>query len=489
MGENNWERFQVWVDEDPDKVLHPLHEDSNRECKVAGPEGRVDKALSWRISGKCEQVRLINEEQAARLEETTTQEELFSYAVAFGGNYVPAGVEKGAGIEAMPLVDTNAGMEGKPGDMYRIRLHVHGEYKRLEWSKARGVDAVAPLGKRRFVHRYHIIGDHSYWDFQEMQELAKEKGVYTAEVRLLKETSSFQIFRDGDFSQGFYPKEVLEHGDSSEVLGPDEFGHGKNWKITGKVGDVFRVTFKRRVRKGEDQRSIGWEHLRFEAVDFEELAKSHVYHMVGSWNSFEGCKEMRRDKDTGHWHQEVIIGKNGSETFQILLHANWLAAVHPNRNDATLRDDHELEGPDDGGSGKYWCIGTDPADGIGPGDHVMVYLDISAGQPCRVHWEKYDSPDAHQEYLAAGAQRVFERHVRLLGLVPWESNEKPARLVNPPEWYNAGRTKQAMLYSEAIVITPEMLGAGQAKEDDKLPHELDAELPTKRLEALEREPG
>ena len=67
----------------------------------------------------------------------------------------------------------------------------------------------------------------------------------------------------------------------------------------------------------------------------------------------------------------------------------------------------------------------------------MVYLELSGGLPSRVWWEKFNSPDAaapercrvtddvpraqeqsflakakskaHQEYLAAGSQRVFER--------------------------------------------------------------------------------
>jgi len=298
-----------------------------------------------------------------------------------------------------------------------------------------------------------------------MEEQQGAKGVYAAEVHLLKEKSNFQIFRDRDWDQGFYPG--TEAGADAEILGPDGLGQGKNWQMAGKVGDVFRVEFQRRVRREEDRRAIRWEWIRFEEVDFEALDKSNSYGIVGSWNQFQNVKVMHRD-DTGLLWQEIIVGKTGEETFQILLNDNWLAALHPNVNHATMGADHALEGPDDAGSGKYWLIGAGQGQDIGPGDHAKIYLQLDGGKPCRVWWEKYDSPDVHQEYLAAGAQRVFERHMRLMGLVAYES-EKPGRLLNPPEWYSKS-AKQALSRTEKIVLNAEMLTPSKVPED-KLPHE------------------
>lgn len=471
MGENNWERFQIWVDEDPSKALHPQSEDDTRESTVVGPE-KAPQSLCWRISGKPQTVRLINEQQHAELDLNPNPGDSVMYCVAFAGDYVPEDLDKNATLDQMPTHALNAGMEGKPGDKYRIRLHVRGKFMRLEWFKAKGVDAVPTLGQKKFEHKYHIIGDHNYWLFKEMQ--SKQKGLYTAEVQLLRTKSNFQIYRDADFDQGFYPADdeaATGCTESDKVAGPNGLGHGRNFTIEGNVGDIYEVEFTRSVRKEQDKRAMSYKFIRHETVDFEERAKTHKYHIVGSWSDFRETRELKLDKDTGTWWQEVTIGKSGTETFQILLHSNWLAAVHPNNNDATMSDDHELEGPDDGGSGKYWAIGIDPNDEVCPGDHVLVFMEMDKGLPSRVHWKRFNSASVHQEYLAAGAHRTFQRHCRLLGLIPWESNKKPARLVNPPEWYNGGRHKQAYLYTEAIVITPDMIGKQEVPEGDKLPHQ------------------
>jgi len=461
MGDNNWEKFQIWLDEDPDKVLYPGNPNEGKEAAIVGPESSVDKALSWRISGMCHQARLINEEQYKTLAEG---EDSMDCMVAFGGNYVPENVSDPADISQMPVANLNAGMEGNPGDKYRIRLHVQGQYRRLEWFKARGADAVAPLGRRRFAHKFAIIGDHSYWTFEDMQE--EEKGVFAAEVRILKESSNFQIYRDRDFEQGFYPApEATAGGSDQEIQGPDELGQGSNWVVKGKVGDVFKITFRRQVRRGQDKRSISWERLRNETVDFQEMSRSHKYYLVGSWNQFRECKEMLEhevNEQKRVLKQEFTVGKTGTEKFQILLNCNFLATVHPDVDEAS-QTGYKLRGPDDAGSGKYWATGT--SEQLFQGDHVMVYLELSGGLPHNVWWERFNSPDAHQEYLAAGAQRVWERHNRLMGLIPWQSDEKPARLVNPPEWYGGGREREDLVMKNVFVLTQEMLDPNYGKKE------------------------
>jgi len=469
MGDNNWEKFQVWLDEDPDKVLHPTNPNDGRDSAVVGPERDVNKAFSWRISGMEEKARFINERQYESLNGNTLEDGI-TCIVAFADDYVPPDVTDPADIRQMPVANTNAGMEGHPGSKYRIRLHVQGKYKRIEWQKARGTDAVAPLGKKRFAHTMSLIGDHTFWTFDDMQEKPDERGVYTAEVQILKTASKFQIYRDRDFEQGFYPSPEASHAGADDgILGPDELGQGQNWIIRGKVGDVFKVTFTRHVRRGQDSRKISWEHVRSEEVDFEDRAHAHKYYLVGSWNEFQEAKEMVEDEDQAPekgrrvLKQEFLVGKHGTEKFQILLNLNWLAAVHPGVDE--MKEANSLaQGPDDEGSGKYWAVGI--SEKLCPGDHVMVYLELDSGFPSRVRWETFDSPDAHQQYLAAGSQRVFERHMRLMGLVPWRSDDKPARLVNPPEWYGGGRDREDLVMKNVFVLTQEMLDPNYGKEEE-----------------------
>eukprot|EP00438_Fugacium_kawagutii_P014825 Skav234799 [mRNA] locus=scaffold69:222979:236029:+ [translate_table: standard] len=248
MGDNNWEKFQAhWWG-----VLHPKFSDDTSESIIEGPAGDVDKLLSWKISGQKEEVRFVNEVQFEALQKSGTPLQGPECLVAFGGSYVPPNTEDD--VMKMPVVNLNAGLEGQPGDKYRIRLYVQGAYKRLEWSKAKGVDAVAPLGRRRFQHKFSVIGDHSHWTFDHMKEVTS--GVYCAEVQILKSPSNFQIYRDCDFDQGFYP------GEADEILGPDGCGHGLYWQLEGEVGDIFQITFERMVRRGEDRRTSFWGTIK-----------------------------------------------------------------------------------------------------------------------------------------------------------------------------------------------------------------------------------
>eukprot|EP00434_Breviolum_minutum_P028906 symbB.v1.2.025567.t2/scaffold2413.1/size174923/8 len=466
MGDNNWEKFQIWIDEDPDKVLHPKNPNDISESIIEGPSSDVSQVLCWKISGAKEEVRFVNEVQFQALEDSGVSVQGPECLVAFGGSYVPPNTEDD--IMKMPVVNLNAGLEGQPGDKYRIRLYIQGAYKRIEWTKAKGVDAVAPIGRRLFQHKFSVIGDHSHWLFEDMEEV--KKGVYSIKVQILKSPSNFQIYRDRDFDQGFYPDEA------GEILGPDDCGQGFHWKLEGQAGDIFEITFERMVRRKEDKKSIRWEQVASEPIDFEERAKNHNYYIVGSWNDFKDCKVMKKEVDENNvvsYKQEIIIGKSGTEAVQILLHRNWLAGVHPDRDQATQNDGHEIVGPDDGGAGKYWAIGADPEDDLTAGDHVIVHLEMKGGLPQRLWWEKYDSPNIHFEYLKAGSQRVFERpgekcealdrftksHMRLMGLIPWQSKDQPARLANPPEWYGNGRDREDLKYTNLFVLTEDMLGA------------------------------
>lgn len=455
MGENNWEQFQVWMDEDEDQVIHPNEENASTDALVNGPSDKVSRVNSWLLSGESRNVRLVNEEQCLYLDSCALQAIAEGKPApmqdppcmrAFKGSGAPEGYDGAAEAAlSMPVADLNrhamdpkTGAAGRPGDKYRIRLHLRGKYKRLEWTRARGVDAVCAFDEKKFSHCYKIIGDHSYWTFQPMQAGCDlESGAWTAEVQLLAEHSNFQIYRDGDWNQGFYPAYV-GGGQDTPMLGPNDLGHARNWQIRGKVGDVFKVHFQRQVsRKHGEQRSIRWEFLRSGHVDFEALALNHKYYLVKLSTYSPDLCSMEIDEDSGHFVEDVKIGPKGSESFQILLDVNYLAAVHPVVNDAYMSGPgSDLKGPDDEGAGKYWTIGLHPDDAVEEGDHVMIHLEIEGGRPKRVWWEKYEYPEAHCEQLAKSCARIFVRHCRMLGLVPyaWSSRYSRAKLSSKPDF-------------------------------------------------------
>merc|ERR1712080_543102 len=105
----------------------------------------------------------------------------------FLGGHLPKGYEHATGPEDMPLVTMNADQASKPGDKFRIRLHVRGKYMRVEWSKAKGADAIAPMDERKQTHTYSMIGDHSYWIFDDFEIDDSEEGLYVKVIQLLKD--------------------------------------------------------------------------------------------------------------------------------------------------------------------------------------------------------------------------------------------------------------------------------------------------------------
>jgi len=354
--------------------------------------------------------------------------------VAFQSDYRPPGHEDALDEAQMPVVNLSASDGGRPGDRYRIRLHVRGRYKRLEWSKATGADALTLPGEAPYRHVYQIIGDHSYWTFAPMEPDGSEPGLYTAEIQLLKERSNFQILRNGDWEQGFYPAATSSEP-GAEILGPDECGQGKNWQIHGRLGDFFRVQFRRKIVNGQDVRAISWEYTRHEEVDFEELAKSHRYYLAGSWTDFKKLQELEYNEADGDYQAQIKFGRTEQESFQILLNRNWLAAVHPSFNDATMHDDgHRLEGPDDDGAGRNWTIGLDPRDGVAPGCLVVIHLSVQGGLPRRVWWQARETPDPHRQYLMEGCMRAFERHKQLMGFEGELMSEKKTRIIRKVEF-------------------------------------------------------
>ncbi|CAE7597150.1 pikAII [Symbiodinium natans] len=369
------ESFQIWVDEDPDKALHPPSRGSVAEAPVLGPAA-APRSLCWQI-----------------------------------------------------------GKDGRAGDGYRIWLQVNGKLRRVAWTKLR--QASPSLFGTPCPHGFSIIGDHNAWTFGAM--LQEPDGSFSAEVQLLKALSNFQIFRDADFEQGFYPKGATpDESDGTvqlsgeDILGPDPHGHGYNFQVAGQVGAIFRVVFSRRAGSS----SISWKQVGWRAVDFQEIVKSHTYFVAGSWDSFASCKEMVRDS-CGNWSVEVTLQKN-VETFQILLNRNWFATVHPDVSRAVWGDDFRVEGPDEAGHGKYFCLGAG-CDALEAGLTALIKLEIQDGFPSRVSWERSDSDRAHELRIAAGLGKFSERHLRLLGLIPWneETGAEP-RFNDQPDWWNEG---------------------------------------------------
>mmetsp|Transcript_6355 Transcript_6355/g.18130 ORF Transcript_6355/g.18130 Transcript_6355/m.18130 type:complete len:1387 (+) Transcript_6355:32-4192(+) len=396
LGENRWETFQIWIEGDQDRVLHPPFHMRPQESVVMGPSAQqqVGRFLNWAINGRPDKVCLINEDQYKALREQALHQGFAewertaqcNYAVAFRGGYKPTGHENATHPSEMPELVCNSELIGSPGDLYRVRLLLsgNGKYRKVEWRKLPA--SVPPRMAQDFYHAYYVVGDFSFWLFDEME--ASGEGRYAARVQLLAPSAGFQIVRDQDWDQCFFPNSGS--GQDSGVQGPSAMVGGRVWTIEGKPGDVFIIGFRRFVDEGgQDRMSIGWQVQMNAPYDVRKITRDFKYYVAGSSSEFRELSEMAPNEDRSVFVADVRLGESGTETFQILLHGNWASLVHPNLRSASFRSpDHEVQGPHSWGMSNVWAIGQDKEDEAEPGCYFRVFLGIEDGYPRSIHWKK-----------------------------------------------------------------------------------------------------
>mmetsp|Transcript_11471 Transcript_11471/g.21528 ORF Transcript_11471/g.21528 Transcript_11471/m.21528 type:complete len:1191 (-) Transcript_11471:171-3743(-) len=394
LGENGFETFVIWVDGDKEKVLHPDMPWSQKDAKVAGPEV-YGRECVWLIDGRVMKVILCNEEQIEAIEKEKKEmlskgrvprEPEYPCRKGFPGSFKPPGFEDAKDYVDMPVVDIQPEDEGVPGDKYRIRLYTQGNFKRVSWVKLHkdSVLSLPALEEEPYPHAYFVSGDHNYWSFDQM---GSNTGDMSLEIHTLKANSTFQIVRDKDWDQTFFPKyPELTAGqtpcEKDEIDGPSMNGLLKKWKLPNKAGDIYRITFNRETR------FLAWQFVKNQKPDMKEITKGHQYYLMGSYSDFRSPIEMKYYKETETW-KGIFTATSGKDTFFIMLNKNWLSTVHPVEDEAHYTSSGgRLVGPDDGGSDKYWKLDK-TKDAIREGNDVLVEMVMDdGGCPKAIMWGK-----------------------------------------------------------------------------------------------------
>jgi hypothetical protein len=243
LGENLFEQFQIWLDGKSEKVLHPGWPKAGKDAPVVGPTGDGSAhGVNWIIDGRGD----IQEVWKPVLELSET--ELAS--VIRREDY--DGKEYGLLHVNVPTPDS-----GKLGDQYCVRLQIFGKWRTVNWYKidapARDVDVSSTEDGR-----YYVVGSWKDWSFEEMTKAAD--GTFQADINLTRHDGEFQIVRDMDWAQVFFPAAHRGSG-KAYILGPRDGGHGLNWLIQGFAGESYRITFERRVSESADAKKISWEKI------------------------------------------------------------------------------------------------------------------------------------------------------------------------------------------------------------------------------------
>jgi len=246
LGENRWEWFVILLDGDHNKVLHPGYPKASKDFPVLGPVPDNEGAC-WMISGKPECVYVTYD----------AGEE-----VAEGASHVTSDdYGKKVAMYRMPTADT-----GKPGDQYRVHLHVKGKWRTVTWERLVPAIGEGPVAAVPPQGRYYICGDWSDWDLEEMSQ-GSTPGAFYMDIEMGMKSHEFTIVRNKDWNQMIYPLQPTSVGDGNvDVRGPDDLGEGHHWHITGERGSHVRVEFQRTVDDDSDIMKVTWRKLDPAAV-------------------------------------------------------------------------------------------------------------------------------------------------------------------------------------------------------------------------------
>jgi len=235
LGENRFEQFQILLDGDRSRTLHPGCAKAYLGTAVQGPDVFSDaEGYSWLLDGR------------------------------------PRLAENAEGVSLSEVDTPNTGM---PGDQYRVQLQIAGKWRAVTWEKIGSRVETPVLGK------YFICASSNDWSLEEMNLEDASKGIFSLELCLLESRHAFfQIIRNKDTDQTFYPVAVESSGQSQSfsddsLQGPDEYDAGHCWKISGDLGDVVRVEFKRTLEQGRDSKHLSWKLVGHRDPHEERLRK------------------------------------------------------------------------------------------------------------------------------------------------------------------------------------------------------------------------
>lgn len=128
--------------------------------------------------------------------------------------------------------------------------------------------------------------------------------------------------------------------------------------------------------------------------------RNHTVSIVGSWDNWKKMLTMSYDADRRYYYSEARCSKEKEASFQILLDADWMRCLHPDRC-VCHGQDHNLCGPDANGKGKNWDIGNTPNDRISEGDRFKIMLHVTEdGSPQKVDWTRLAAGNTEEPIVA-----------------------------------------------------------------------------------------
>ena len=141
LGETRFEQFQIWLDGDAARVLHPGHSKGFKDTTVFGPDA-MGHGCNWVIDGR-------QELPAVKVPKELGNESLLPKAL------------KGEDTSDGEKPKCPSADYGMPGDSYRVTLRVTGRWRNVTWEKLPQGHPQARLSDqltRERVSQFYIAG-------------------------------------------------------------------------------------------------------------------------------------------------------------------------------------------------------------------------------------------------------------------------------------------------------------------------------------------
>lgn len=420
LGEHCVEQFQIRLDGDPRRVLHPAVPQAPGHSQVLGPSVSAGD-LCWTIDGR------VHGNEKDTPEDGLPKDSKESHGKGNGASKSVTEVNGTNGINGNNHANGNGNghdyghethhgqAEGKstgahgqytegtqqygedyggPGDQYRVRLCINGKWRTVMWEKLEK-DASEPVVSPASVPplvvtgRYFLAASWSAWQAErEMEPHPIIKGLFHTEVLLTRTGGEFQIVVNRDVDQVLYPSADGTAGSLAHpVCGPDAAPatRGMNWFLDGKPGDLFRVEYQLAREGGAVRQAVSFRRIGHQELTDEQLVEAAAmrYFIVGSWNRWR-AQEMTWNPEGGYFQFQIAIGLEGREMFQILMDNDWRLVLHPEVPDS---EPSEIMGPSDSSQcdGINWMVGGQD-ETIRTGSRYVIRLHIGDEMPVRIEW-------------------------------------------------------------------------------------------------------
>jgi len=222
-----------------------------------------------------------------------------------------------------------------------------------------------PAERQTFQHKYFLMGS---WGSQQMSEMHPVRGQQGAHELAFKMgpsgQESFQVCRDGDPEQVFYPAYPRAQRSTVPVRGPDHLSAGKSWVILGEQGETVVVRIK--VENGHVEITASSPTLggrKWQSVDGRDRK---CFFVQGTW--LEKFSPMVEDTPN-IYKLQVVMGDEGFEEFQVLMDEDPGRAYYPEA-EGNASGQVFVCGPDDESRGRNFRI-----EGV-PGMEFEIVLDL-----------------------------------------------------------------------------------------------------------------